>query len=140
MSVRVNDRSEGDLDVIIKAKELCLHTYRLTHNEKVFPKRYRLSIVKKLQDDALEIVTSLVEANEMYPKPGSGDFDKTLETRLFMMKRAMALCRSLQTQITIAMELFDISAHKTEYWSGLARAVRNQTVGWYNSELKRHKP
>ena len=40
MSTRVADRNEGDLLVVVKAKQMAVHTFRITGNEKNFPKRY----------------------------------------------------------------------------------------------------
>lgn len=68
MSVRAGERTQGDLTVIVKAKEMVIYTLRITNNEKNFPKRYRLSVVNKIQDKAFEIVTCLIEANEIYPR------------------------------------------------------------------------
>ena len=63
MSVRAGERTQGDLAVIVKAKEMVIYTLRITNNEKNFPKRYRLSVVNKIQDKAFEIVTCLIEAH-----------------------------------------------------------------------------
>lgn len=39
MAVRANERSQGDLDVIIKAKQMAVHTVEVTNNTNYFPKR-----------------------------------------------------------------------------------------------------
>lgn len=54
MSVRAGERTQGDLTVIVKTKEMAIYTLRITNNEKNFPKRYRLSVVNKIQDKAFE--------------------------------------------------------------------------------------
>jgi hypothetical protein len=134
MSVRESERTEGKLCVIIKAEELCIYTIRITHNEKVFPKRYRFSITEKLQMQTIEILTLLTEANEMYPKTASEK-----EERLLLQKRACAKLRSLQTMIRISKDLFGLSMDKVKYWSQLATEVRNKTVAWYNADSERFK-
>ena len=40
--------SENELRVIVKAKELALHSFRLTSNTNRYPKKYRHSLVDKI--------------------------------------------------------------------------------------------
>ena len=47
--------AETDLKVILKAKELAEHTLRVTSNCNRYPKKYRFSLVYKMQNNALEI-------------------------------------------------------------------------------------
>ena len=54
---------ENDLKVILKAKELAEHTLRVTSNCNRYPKKYRFSLVDKMQNKALEIYEYLYEAN-----------------------------------------------------------------------------
>ena len=68
MSVLASQRKTGDLTVIIKAKENAIYTLKVTHNEKRFPKRYRFSVTNKLQDLAIDILTNLIQANEIFPR------------------------------------------------------------------------
>jgi hypothetical protein len=134
MSVMAAKRSEGTLDVIIKAKELCIHTIKITHNEKVFPKRYRFSITEKLQTQTIEILMLLVEANEIYPKTKA-----EAEERMLLQKRACAKCRSLLTMIDISKELFGMDMGKVAYWAKLAAEVRNKAVAWQVKDSERFK-
>lgn len=55
--------AETDLKVILKAKDLCEHTLRVTSNCNRYPKKYRFSLVDKMQNKALEIYEYLYEAN-----------------------------------------------------------------------------
>ena len=47
--------AEEKLKVILKAEELAEHTLRVTSNCNVYPKKYRFSLVDKMQNKALEI-------------------------------------------------------------------------------------
>ena len=47
MEKKNNGKTENELRVITKAKELALHSYRITSNTDKFPKKYRHSIVDK---------------------------------------------------------------------------------------------
>lgn len=41
--------AENDLKVIVKAKELAKHTFKLTSNCNRYPKKYRHSLVDRIQ-------------------------------------------------------------------------------------------
>ena len=55
--------SDSELRVILKAKELATHTLRLTSNANRYPKKYRFSLVDKMQNKSMEIYEMLFEAN-----------------------------------------------------------------------------
>jgi hypothetical protein len=55
--------AEQDLKVIVKAKELALHSFLLTSNCNRYPKKYRHSLVDQIQKKSLEIYDTLLEAN-----------------------------------------------------------------------------
>ena len=42
--------ADNELRVILKAKELAAHTLRLTSNANRYPKKYRFSLVDKMQN------------------------------------------------------------------------------------------
>lgn len=132
MSVRAGERIQGDLTVIVRAKENAAYTLRTTHNETNFPKRYRLSIVNRLQDKAFDILSCLIEANEFYPKS-----KEELEHRRFLQRKAMAECRSMLTLIDIAKETFGIKTTTIKYWTKLLSDIRNLTASWLKKEEKR---
>lgn len=55
--------AETELRVILKAKDLAEHTLRITSNCNRYPKKYRFSLVDKMQNKSLEIYEYLYEAN-----------------------------------------------------------------------------
>lgn len=52
-----------ELKVILKAKDLAEHTLRVTSNCNRYPKKYRFSLVDKMQIKSMDIYESLMEAN-----------------------------------------------------------------------------
>lgn len=50
--------ADGDLRVIVKAKELAVHSFKLTSNNNRYPKKYRHSLVDKIQ------IKSIIGDNE----------------------------------------------------------------------------
>lgn len=134
MSVRANERRQGDLDVIIKAKELAVHTIRTTNNEKYFPKRYRLTIADRMVGKAIDIFTLLYEANEIYPRSR-----EELKMRQLNQRKAMAYCRSLIAMVDICEQTFNLPPNKVSYWARLTFEVRTKTVAWFNADRERFK-
>ena len=127
-----SDRTPGKYDVLLAAKELAGHTIRLTSNETHFPKRYRLSVVNKIQDKAIYIADCLIMANEIYPNSAM-----ELDRRILYQKEARAACRSMMTLMEVAADTFHINAGTLRYWTEQARDVRNHTTAWIKSDLKR---
>lgn len=132
MSKHENDRTPGKYDVLQASKELAGYTLRITSNEKNFPKRYRFSVVGKIQDKAIEIADWLIMANEIYPNTRV-----ELERRTLYQKEARAACRSMMTLMEIAADTFGVNAGTLENWTGMARDVRNHTTAWIKADLKR---
>jgi hypothetical protein len=128
--VKPNDRKEGELDVITKAKKMTVHTVTVTNNTELFPKRYRLTITDKIVNKAFEIFTLLYEANEIYPRDA-----RDYEERKRNQRRAMACCRTMVAMIDISKELFHLPADKVAYWTKLVVEVRYMTAAWYKKEL-----
>ena len=57
--------SDTDLKVIVKAKELAVHTFKLTSNVNRYPKKYRHSLGDRIQLKSLDIYETLLEANRI---------------------------------------------------------------------------
>lgn len=74
--------ADTELNVILKSKELAEHTLRLTSNCNRYPKKYRFSLVDKMQIKALEIYESLHEANRT-------DWKSCLRERLELRTKAI---------------------------------------------------
>lgn len=129
-----DERTPGKYDVLEASKELAGYTIRLTSNENHFPKRYRLSVVNKIQDKAIYIADCLIMANEIYPNS-----KMELDRRILYQKEARAACRSLMTMIEIAADTFRIEAGTFRYWTRMATDVRNHTTAWIKSDLERFK-
>ena len=57
--------ADGEFGVLVKAKELAVHSFKLTSNCNRYPKKYRHSLVDKIQIKSLEIYEKLLEANRI---------------------------------------------------------------------------
>ena len=57
--------ADNELKVIVKAKELAVHSFRLTSNCNRYPKKYRHSLVDRIQLKSLDLYETLLEANRI---------------------------------------------------------------------------
>ncbi len=55
--------AEHDLKVIVKAQELAVYTFKLTSNCNRYPKKYRHSLVDRMQIRSMDIYDTLLQAN-----------------------------------------------------------------------------
>ena len=121
--------SDNDLKVIIKAKELMKHTYLLTSNSNRYPKKYRHSLVDRMQIKSMDIYENLLEANRI-----NNVTDK--RTRCETITKAITCCDELLTYIELSMELKLINDKSTAYWSKMVSDVKHMAIAWRTSERK----
>ena len=79
-----------ELTVILKAKDLAKYTLEKTSNCNHYPKKFRFSLVDKMQNKSLEIYECLLEANRT-------DIKAYKRERLELQTRAITHCESYQT-------------------------------------------
>lgn len=119
-----------ELRVILKAKELAKHTLIITSNCNRYPKKYRFSLVDKMQNKVLEIYEHLYEANRtdlrLYPKERS-----ELQTK------AITKCDELLFYIELSMELNIINNKSTEYWSKMVSDIKHMAIAWRTKDKER---
>lgn len=105
--------AENDLKVILKAKELATHTLRVTSNANRYPKKFRFSLVDKMQNKSMEIYEILFEANRTDIKAYKRD-------RLELQTKAITYCDELLFYIEMSHELKIISSDSMGYWSKIS--------------------
>ena len=106
--------AETELKVILKAKDLAEHTLRVTSNCNRYPKKYRFSLVGKMQNKALEIYEYLHEANRT-------DLKNFKKERSELQTKAITNCDELLFYIELSMKL-NIMRKKIRKWSELVRS------------------
>ena len=80
--------ADNELQVIIKSKKLAEHTLRVTSNCNRYPKKFRFSLVDKMQIKSLEIYEKLMEANRT-------DLKEYRRERLELQTQAITYCDEL---------------------------------------------
>lgn len=120
---------QSELTVIVKAKELA--SYVLTITEKS-PKRFRFTLVSRLQNYSLDIIEELYLANEVFLKD-----EKSAETRLRHQRKAQTSCRLLSYVAQLSMEQKCILSRQYEQISKKIYEVQNMLGAWMKSDAKR---
>ena len=118
---------ENELKVIVKAKELAVHTFRLTSNCNRYPKKYRHSLVDRMQIKSLDIYDTLLEANRINNVVRK-------QERCAMITKAITLCEDLLFYIELSMELELLSNGSAEYWSKMVCDVKYMSLAWRTKE------
>ena len=121
--------SDTDLKVIVKAKELAVHSFRLTSNSDRYPKKYRHSLCDKIQTKSLEIYELLFEANRV-----NNITDKA--SRCEVITKAITYCDELMFFVELSMNLGLLNGNSAEYWTKIASDVKYMAIAWRTSERK----
>ena len=119
-----------ELQVILKSKELAKHTLRLTSNPNRYPKKYRFSLVDKMQNKSLEIYESLYEANRT-------DIKSYKRERLELQTKAITYCDELLFYIELSYELNIINIKSMEYWSKMVSDIKHMSIAWRSKDRER---
>ena len=119
--------AENDLKVIVKAKELAVHSFKLTSNINRYPKKYRHSLVDRIQIKSLDIYETLFEANRINNVTHKKERCETIT-------RAITLCDEFLFYIELSMNLDLLSASSAEYWSKMVTDVKYMSLAWRKKE------
>lgn len=122
--------AETELKVILKAMELAEHTLRVTSNCNTYPKKYRFSLVDKIQNKALEIYENLQEANRT-------DIRDYKRHRLELQTRAITYCDQLLFYIELSVKLNIINKQRMEFWSKMVTDIKRMAIAWRSKDRER---
>ena len=119
--------ADNELRVIVKAKELATHSFRLTSNPNRYPKKYRHSLCDAIQNKSLTIYTTLFEANRI-------DNKKHRELRCDTITNAITYCDELLFFIELSMNLNILGSDSAAYWSKMVSDVKHMSIAWRTKE------
>lgn len=119
--------SENDLKVIVKAKELAVHSIKLTSNCNRYPKKYRHSLVDRIQLKSLDIFDTLMEANRINNTTHKRERCETIT-------RAITYCDELLFYIELSMLLELLNDKSAAYWSKMVSDVKYMSIAWRTKE------
>lgn len=121
--------ADNELKVIVKAKELAKHTFILTSNCNRYPKKFRHSLVDKMQIKSLEIYETLFEANRISNKTSVAE-------RCEKITEAITFCDEMQFYIELSMELNLLNDKSAAHWSKMVSDVKYMSIAWRKAEKK----
>jgi len=119
--------AENDLRVIVKAEELAEHSIRLTSNCNRYPKKYRHSLVDRIQIKSLDIYDTLLEANRI------NNVHRKQE-RCETITKAITYCDQLSFYIKLSKNLGLLSDGSMAYWSKMVSDVKYMSIAWRTKE------
>ena len=122
---------QSELTVIVRAKDLA--SYVLTVTDKS-PKRFRFTLVAKLQGYALDVIEDLYRANEVFVPKGGGE---EANRRLDYQHRAITGMKLLGYMAQLAMEQGCILPKQYEQITKRLHDCRNLCGAWINADRKR---
>ena len=121
--------ADTDLKVIVKAKELAVHSFKLTSNCNRYPKKYRHSLVDRIQIRSLDLYETLMEANRINNQPQKWQ-------RCEMITKAIVLCDQILFYIELSMNLELVNDKSAAYWSKMVQDVKYMAIAWRTRERK----
>lgn len=119
--------AENDLKVIVKAKELAVYSFKLTSNCNRYPKKYRHSLVDRIQVKSMDLYETLLEANRIHNVTHKRD-------RCEAITRAIALCDEILFYIELSMSLELLADNSAAYWSKMVHDVKYMSIAWRTKE------
>ena len=124
--------SEERLSVITKAKDLC--SYFMTVTDKS-PKRFRFTLVSRLQNYALDVIENLIMANETFV--GAGDM-RSAAMRMSYQRTAMSRLKLFSYMSELAMKQGCILPEQYEQITKQVYDAENMLGAWMNSDKRRY--
>ena len=123
----------SELSVITKAKDLCSYIMTITDKS---PKRFRFTLVSRLQNYGLDIIEYLIKANEIYvPNVHSQE----MADRVNLQRSAMSRLKLLGYISELAMKQQCILPKQYEQITKQVYDVQNLLGAWMNSDKKRYE-
>lgn len=121
--------AENDLKVIVKAKELAVHSFKMTSNSNRYPKKYRHSLCDRIQLRSMDLYETLLDANRINNVTNKWE-------RCEMITLAVTLCDKLLFYIELSMMLEILNDKSAEYWSKMVTDIKYMSLAWRSRERK----
>jgi hypothetical protein len=124
---------QSELTVITKAKELCRYVMAVTEKS---PKRFRFTLVSRMQNLALDVIDNAYRANDIYTAAGR---EEAVAKRLDLQHAALTAARLLGYMALLAREQNCILPKQFENITKLVSDCQNLLGAWIASDRKRNK-
>lgn len=118
-----------DLTVITKAKDLATYIFTVTEKS---PKRFRFTLVSRMQNTCLDVVHHLYRAND-----ARLDDDGERRERRAYQREAISCLKELDYLLSLSHETGCILAKQRSFAAGLLSDTMSMTYGWIRSDARR---
>ena len=105
---------------------------QITNSTERYPKKYRFTLVNRIQDKAVDVYECVLEANELDLRDA-----QEYRQRQKLQAKALTYCKELLFFIELSQEMGFISMSSCEYWSKLALEVKYMTTAWKKRDKTR---
>ena len=119
-------KEPSEFNVIVKCKDLIKHTFTITNSTERFPKKYRFTLVNRIQDKTVDIYECALEANEL----------NLLDAQEFKERQRLQ-AKAMTYFIELSHEQGFISTSSCEYWSKLVLDVKYMLAAWKKRDRAR---
>lgn len=133
MSVPTGKRTEGKLEVAMRAKDLAVYTLHITDNDKNFPCIMNDGFVSEIRGLSTRIFSKVWSANNIVVTDS-----ETFKRRSELQREACVDCNALLPLIEIACKLYHQPTKRLKYWTSKVVTVRNLIRAWRESDIKRY--
>lgn len=133
MSVRVADRAEGKLQVLVKSAALLDYTYDRIVSEKTFPKSVRWLLPRDIWNAVKDADLCIDMANSIYVET-----EEDYAARRELQKKARGSLKILERLIALAYRKHYISADRAGYWNDLVQETQIALSAWMKSDKQRY--
>lgn len=125
----------GELAVITKAKDVC--NYIITVTDKS-PKKFRFTLIRRMQNYALDIIEGMIMANEVYvTEKGQSVNIEALKERQKLQRNVLKNIKLLAYVSQLSMEQKCILPKQYEQITEKLYTCQNLLGAWIKSDLKR---
>lgn len=135
MAVPESQRADNLYNKIVKARDLAVHTIKITQNERYFPLEYRTALTNDIISKAKDIFVHAFTANEIKVD----DNPEEWKERRRLQVTAVRECNELMALISIAKKTYHLRGKKVRHWIKLTKAARADLATWKTSDRKRYR-
>lgn len=124
---------KSELMVVVVAQNLYDETLRLLCKEELFPKKSRWLMAQEVAQTANRFLDLVVYANGIIV-----DTPELAKERHNAQRRAVALCKTLNSGMERARRHYKFSADYLKNWAHIYNHEKKLLTGWISSDKKRY--
>ena len=128
MSVPTWKRKPNEMNLFIEAQEFAIHILKITRNQKIFKKEYKVEITDRLNQLAMDIYLNLWKANQ---------YKLNTEERKTLQHLSIENCIDFLAILNLGIRAFHLKHKKTEYIVGKVILIRDTIKKWIKNDIDR---